>query len=76
MRQIAIRLIGLYQSILSPDTGIFSRGRKYCRFSPSCSEYAKNAMCYGGVLYGLRRGVARILRCHPWQKIYYDPFKP
>src|SRR3989338_7837014 len=39
MRKIIIGLLRFYQKIISPDQGIFSQGRKYCVFEPSCSEY-------------------------------------
>jgi len=76
MKKFLLLSITFYQSFLSPDQGIFSSGRKYCRMEPSCSQYAKEAIEYGGVFYGIRRGIARILRCHPFQNKLYDPFQP
>jgi len=76
MGRIAIILIEWYQTIFSPDRGIFSKGQRYCRFFPSCSEYTKEAIRYGGVWYGIRKGAMRILRCHPRQKDFIDPFIP
>ena len=73
---VLISLINFYQKFLSPDQGIFSSGRKYCAMYPSCSEYTKEAILYGGTVYGLRKGLARIFRCHPFQKKHCDPFQP
>ena len=45
-----------------------------CRFSPSCSEYAKEALIKYGFLKGLIKTVKRLLRCHPFSgKAGYDP---
>ena len=76
MRHLAVILIEWYQIILSPDRGIFSKGQRYCRFFPSCSEYTKEAIRFGGVFYGIRKGVKRIIRCHPGQKESIDLFIP
>ncbi|OGF51731.1 hypothetical protein A3I27_04500 [Candidatus Giovannonibacteria bacterium RIFCSPLOWO2_02_FULL_43_11b] len=76
MKKIFVAMIYFYQNIISPDQGIFSYRRKYCVFEPSCSEYMKEAVNYGGVFYGLKKGVLRIVKCHPWQKKIIDPFKP
>ncbi|MGB9661952.1 MAG: membrane protein insertion efficiency factor YidD [Moorellaceae bacterium] len=56
-----------YQKLISPWLG------KHCRFYPSCSDYA----CQAIARYGLYRGgwlaVKRIGRCHPWSEGGYDP---
>jgi putative membrane protein insertion efficiency factor len=44
-----------------------------CRFTPTCSEYAIEAVRKYGALKGLRLAVKRILRCHPWGGQGYDP---
>ncbi|MBI2609776.1 membrane protein insertion efficiency factor YidD [Candidatus Giovannonibacteria bacterium] len=75
-KKIAIGLISFYQIVLSPDQGIFSNRKKYCVFYPSCSQYTKEAIKHGGFFYGIKRGVFRIVRCHPFQKNYFDPFRP
>jgi len=44
-----------------------------CRFSPSCSHYAQQALQKYGVLKGLWLALKRIARCHPWHQGGYDP---
>jgi hypothetical protein len=65
-----IFLIRLYQTCLSPF--FFA---PCCRFHPSCSEYAVDAIKMHGPLKGSFMGVKRILRCHPLHPGGYDPVK-
>ncbi|HTZ11128.1 MAG TPA: membrane protein insertion efficiency factor YidD [Candidatus Margulisiibacteriota bacterium] len=45
-----------------------------CRFSPSCSEYAKQAITHYGCLRGSCKAARRVFSCHPWSgKSVYDP---
>ena len=44
-----------------------------CRFTPTCSEYAKQAIMKHGPIKGLALGIWRILRCNPWGGSGYDP---
>lgn len=46
-----------------------------CRFYPSCSQYALDAIVIHGVLKGLFLTIRRLLRCHPFAKGGYDPVK-
>ncbi len=63
-------LVRIYQRLLSPLLPAT------CRYEPSCSEYAAEALR----AHGLRRGSAlaarRILRCHPWRAGGHDPVPP
>lgn len=67
MRRLLIRLIRAYQRQLSPLLGAS------CRFVPTCSEYAIEAIEGYGVLRGLGLAVWRILRCNPFSRGGYDP---
>ena len=46
-----------------------------CRFHPSCSQYALSAIEDKGIILGLLRGLGRIMRCNPFFKGGYDPYK-
>lgn len=71
----ALRFIRLYQATLSLDHGIFKNlfPYGYCRFSPTCSEYAYQAIAKYGVWRGGRMGIKRLLHCHPWNPGGHDP---
>jgi len=74
IKQFVIGLIVLYQKTLSPDHGLF-RARfphGFCRFYPSCSEYAKQAVDRYGVVRGLWMGIKRVGRCNPWTEPQVD----
>ena len=70
MRQLALGLIRLYQWTVSPLLG------PRCRFYPSCSQYALEAITRFGVLRGAWLGLVRLLRCNPWNLGGYDPVPP
>jgi len=59
--------IWIYQKAISPYTP------PSCRFTPTCSEYARQAIIKHGPFKGLYLAVRRILRCHPWGGSGYDP---
>lgn len=67
MAKLLIALIRMYRYLLSPWLG------RNCRFYPSCSEYAVQAMTQHGALRGSGLTVARLCRCHPWHEGGYDP---
>ncbi len=67
MKTILVLLIRIYQRWLSPALP------PSCRFYPSCSEYACQAILKHGALKGVYLGARRILRCHPWHAGGYDP---
>ena len=66
-RTIAIAPIRLYQLLLSPLVG------ERCRYYPSCSEYAAQAITRFGILRGLVLAGWRLLRCNPWSHGGVDP---
>lgn len=67
--------IRLYQHTLSPDHGLgrFFIPQAGCRYYPSCSMYAYEAVAHWGVRRGLWRAFRRLGRCHPWAHGGYDP---
>jgi len=67
LRRLAVLPIRLYQWTISPILP------QSCRFAPSCSEYAAEAILAHGPLTGGWLGFRRILRCHPWGGHGYDP---
>jgi hypothetical protein len=67
MRTILAFLITLYQKIVSPAFP------PSCRFVPTCSQYAKEAILKHGALKGSYLAVRRLLRCHPFHAGGYDP---
>jgi|WetSurMetagenome_2_1015567.scaffolds.fasta_scaffold11195_4 uncharacterized protein len=72
---LIIRLIRFYQKTLSLDHGFLKILAPYgrCRFHPTCSEYAVNAIEKYGLLHGGLKAAWRILRCNPWNKGGIDP---
>lgn len=66
-RVMGVALIRLYQRVISPFLP------PACRFSPSCSEYAAQAVARYGVARGCWLAVRRLLRCHPLDPGGYDP---
>ncbi|NBC49011.1 MAG: membrane protein insertion efficiency factor YidD [Gammaproteobacteria bacterium] len=69
-RRLVRLLLRAYQLFLSPLLG------QHCRFYPSCSQYAIEAVEQHGVLRGSWLGLKRLLRCHPWHPGGVDPVPP
>lgn len=69
MKKLIIRLIKFYQKKISPAK------KPCCRFFPTCSEYALQAVKKYGALKGTYKSVKRLLKCHPFHKGGYDPLK-
>ena len=69
-RKIIQLLIRLYQRALSPLLG------PRCRYYPSCSQYALEALEAHGLMRGLWLAVRRIARCHPLHSGGFDPVPP
>jgi len=63
-------LLRAYQLLLSPVIG------PACRFAPSCSEYAREALLRHGLWRGLSLAARRLARCHPWNPGGHDPVPP
>ena len=69
MKKVLIFLIKVYKKYISPVLP------KSCRFYPTCSEYAIDAIGKYGVFKGSIKSMYRILRCNPFNKGGYDPVK-
>lgn len=71
MREIIIFpfvfLIKIYQFLISPIIG------KNCRFNPTCSNYALEALKKHGLILGMYYSIIRISKCHPWGGSGHDP---
>ncbi|MDC8446600.1 MAG: membrane protein insertion efficiency factor YidD [Nitrosomonas sp.] len=67
MSRLVIALIKLYQYCISPMMP------PSCRFTPTCSQYACEALTRHGFFRGMRLSIWRILRCNPWCKGGYEP---
>lgn len=64
-----LALLRLYQWLISPLLGYYAQ----CRFTPTCSAYAYEAIQRHGPLKGLRLAIHRLLRCHPCAAHGHDP---
>jgi len=69
MKFLVLDILSLYKAFLSPYLP------PACRFEPTCSEYARQAVEKYGALKGTWMGVKRILRCQPFCKGGHDPVK-
>jgi putative membrane protein insertion efficiency factor len=67
VRPLLLGLIRLYQLTLSPWLG------RQCRYEPTCSKYAAEALERFGVRRGVWLAAKRLGRCHPWGRSGYDP---
>jgi putative membrane protein insertion efficiency factor len=67
MKPLLLALIRFYQYAISPLLG------RRCRFFPSCSEYAVEALQKHGALTGTWLALKRLSHCHPWNPGGFDP---
>lgn len=70
MRKFFILIISLYRYAVSPFLG------NNCRFHPSCSHYAQDAIALHGIFRGIYLTLRRIGKCHPWHEGGVDPVPP
>jgi putative membrane protein insertion efficiency factor len=66
-RRVVAGAIRFYQRAISPAFP------PSCRYTPTCSEYTRQAVIQYGVFRGLWLGIKRLLRCHPFHRGGYDP---
>ena len=64
-----LKLLGIFNLFVRPLLG----ARGICRFTPTCSQYAKQAVSKYGVCKGLFLTIKRLLKCHPLHAGGYDP---
>ena len=67
MKSICLTLLALYRYGISPLL------EPACRFEPTCSDYASQAISRFGVLKGCGLAITRVLKCHPFHSGGYDP---
>lgn len=70
MQRLLLLLVHAYRYLLRPVLG------NHCRFHPSCSSYALEALHTHGAARGLWLSLKRLGRCHPWHPGGYDPVPP
>ena len=73
LQYILIFLVRLYRWTLSPAKTLLFGPFARCRFTPSCSAYALEALQKHGALAGGRLALKRLCRCHPWGDCGHDP---
>lgn len=68
MRRVVLGMIKTYQVTISPDHGVLKTMHPYgyCRYYPTCSDYAHQAVEKYGVGRGGVLAIKRLGRCHPW----------
>lgn len=66
-QKVALVILQAYKAIVSPWLG------PACRFTPTCSDYAGEAIKRYGVLRGVGKALMRLLRCHPFCRGGWDP---
>ena len=71
-----VALIRLYQRTLSPALPVITMGRCGCRFSPTCSHYAADAIRTHGALAGAGLALVRLAKCTPLHPGGFDPVPP
>lgn len=76
-RYLAVKIIKIYQKTLSFDHGLFKvfYPHGFCRFRPTCSEYAIQAVEKYGFIKGGFKALWRVSRCNPFNPGGFDPLK-
>lgn len=70
MKTVLVALLRAYRAVISPMYG------QVCRYDPSCSAYALEAVQTHGAIRGVVLAARRLGRCHPWTAGGYDPVPP
>ena len=69
LRELVLAPLHLYRRVISPAIG------PHCRYYPSCSEYAVEAVRKKGVIRGTALAAWRVMRCNPWSHGGVDPVR-
>jgi putative membrane protein insertion efficiency factor len=69
LRAIVLAPVRLYQRVISPALP------RHCKYEPTCSQYAVDAIRRYGILRGLAMAGWRLLRCNPWSHGGFDPVR-
>jgi uncharacterized protein len=72
-QKVVLGLIRVYQLWISPLKIFFGAAGGSCRYYPTCSDYAAQAVEKHGAVKGFFLALGRIMRCHPWGGQGYDP---
>ncbi len=76
LKKIIITWVKGYQKVLSPDHSFWAKAMNntpYCKHIPTCSEYMIEAVAKKWAIIWIAKWIARIGRCMPWNKGWYDP---
>lgn len=73
MRTLTVWMLRCLRIVLMPFQAMTSLTPRTCKYEPTCSHYAEQAIRSHGVLRGLMLASWRLLRCNPWSKGGYDP---
>jgi hypothetical protein len=73
LQHILVFAIRVYRAVISPAQALFFGGTAGCRFTPTCSVYALDAIREHGAVSGTVLAAGRICRCHPWGGCGHDP---
>ena len=75
MKQLFLFLIRIQRAMAPFWRSLLGAAGPCCRFHPTCSAYAEEAIEMYGVVRGVRLAFARVIRCHPWGRSGWDPVK-
>jgi putative membrane protein insertion efficiency factor len=76
VRVLVALLAGVYRYVLRPIWPGGAPPERHCRFEPTCSAYAVEAVNEHGILSGTLYALRRLARCNPWNPGGYDPVRP
>ncbi|MGN6379520.1 MAG: membrane protein insertion efficiency factor YidD [Gaiellales bacterium] len=75
MTRLVIWMLRLVRTAMIPFASMTSVTPRVCKYEPTCSHYAEDAIHAHGPLRGLAMATWRLLRCNPWSKGGYDPVR-